>query len=220
VARQIAQTAPAPIAWESLAHVGFQPFCPSRKPDFTRFGGPGRKPMIAAACRQIYPTRKTHNQLKAFATAGNPTRPHLRSTRTISSRDHTPGCPRAFMGCQSLSALQSATIGKIGCDPCRPKRVIADRRENADRRCALPDHAQGVRLRHGLVGRDHCVVAAGRFIWAMGLSQRLWGRAAGLLHHVGELVSDQLAARTCLGRVSAGGEHEVAAGRVRAGADL
>jgi hypothetical protein len=30
-ARQIAQTAPAPIATESLAHVGLQPFCPSRK---------------------------------------------------------------------------------------------------------------------------------------------------------------------------------------------
>jgi hypothetical protein len=35
------QKLPAPIAWESLAHLGFQPFCPPRKLDLTRFGGAG-----------------------------------------------------------------------------------------------------------------------------------------------------------------------------------
>ena len=47
-----------------------------------------------------------------------------------------------------LGMFQRASIGEIGSDSRRPKRMITDRRENANRLCPPADHFPGVRLAH------------------------------------------------------------------------
>ena len=60
-----------------------------------------------------------------------------------------------------LRVLQRAAVGQIGGDPRRPKRMITDRRENANRRRPLADHSPRIRLRHGLAGQFDAVVTLG-----------------------------------------------------------
>ena len=59
---------------------------------------------------------------------------------------------RALVRRHLLRVFQCSTVGHIGGDPGRPKRVIADRRVNADRDGAAAHHAPSIRLRHGFIG--------------------------------------------------------------------
>src|ERR1019366_10415298 len=67
---------------------------------------------------------------------------------------------RALVCRHLLSVLQCSAVGKIRGDPGRPKRMIADRRENANRRRALADHPPRVRLPHGLLGKFDATMTA------------------------------------------------------------
>lgn len=55
--------------------------------------------------------------------------------------------------------FERTTIVQIRCDPRRPKRMIADRRENAGADRPPTDHAPGIGLHHGLLGQHGCVVS-------------------------------------------------------------
>lgn len=57
---------------------------------------------------------------------------------------------RALMCRHLLSVFEPAAIGEIGGYPRGSKRVAADFLGDAGRRGALPDHAPGVGLSHGL----------------------------------------------------------------------
>jgi hypothetical protein len=54
--------------------------------------------------------------------------------------------------------LQRAATAEIGGDPCRPKRVVADRRMDASRYSAPADHQPRCRLVHRLPGQHDAVV--------------------------------------------------------------
>jgi len=54
--------------------------------------------------------------------------------------------------------LERTAIAKIGSDRRRPKRVIADRREDAGRGRTSADHPPGIRLHHRPLGEHGRVV--------------------------------------------------------------
>ncbi len=60
------------------------------------------------------------------------------------------GRARAFMSRHLLRVFQSAAVGQIRRDSRRPERMIADRRENANRHRPFADHPPRVRLPHRL----------------------------------------------------------------------
>lgn len=60
-----------------------------------------------------------------------------------------------------LSMLQRTTVGEIRRDARRSKRMIADRRVNANRHRAPTDHPPSIRLRHGLFSQLNPMMPAG-----------------------------------------------------------
>ena len=63
------------------------------------------------------------------------------------------GRTRAFMRRHLLRVFQRASVCEVRRDPRRPKRMIADRRENADRHRPPANRPLRVRLSHWLLGQ-------------------------------------------------------------------
>ncbi len=66
---------------------------------------------------------------------------------------------RAFVRCHRLRVLKRTAIAEMRGDAGRPKRVIADRREDAGGDSTPADHTPGISLIHRLLGersRDAC----------------------------------------------------------------